>query len=231
MIKKKVRRYHSHHSWQYVEGFWGALIVDNTPEVYNDRYEEEMDISLTDWHHIPAKILSEGYQKEGKGIPVPDTGLINGSGYYPCQLARGKGLSCDESLQSPAFFKVNPGRTYRIRLINTSARSNFNFSIDGHTMTVIEVDAVDTVPVGPVDSVEIWPAQRYSVLVTINGILDEYWIQADMNARDPNVPQSKAVLQYNRGSCPSQPPLKSFGPSQTGIQGRPQATTLIGGSG
>ena len=35
-----------------------------------------------------------------------------------------------------------PGKTYRLRIINTSAFSAFFFWIDGHDMRIIEVDGV-----------------------------------------------------------------------------------------
>jgi iron transport multicopper oxidase len=35
-----------------------------------------------------------------------------------------------------------PGKTYRLRIINTSAFSAFFFWIEGHEMTIIEVDGV-----------------------------------------------------------------------------------------
>lgn len=35
-----------------------------------------------------------------------------------------------------------PGKTYRLRVINTSAFSTFFFWIDGHDMRIIEVDGV-----------------------------------------------------------------------------------------
>ena len=38
-----------------------------------------------------------------------------------------------------------PGRTYRLRLINTSALAMFWFWIEGHDMRVIEVDGVSLV--------------------------------------------------------------------------------------
>jgi iron transport multicopper oxidase len=39
---------------------------------------------------------------------------------------------------------------------------SFGFSIDGHKMTVIEADGINTVPL-VVDSIEIFAGQRYSV--------------------------------------------------------------------
>ncbi|KAJ1650963.1 ferroxidase fet3, partial [Coemansia sp. RSA 25] len=58
-----------------------------------------------------------------------------------------------------------PGKTYRLRLINMSSVMWFQFSLSGHIMRVIEIDGEYTEPL-EVDGVDIAPAQRYSVLVT-----------------------------------------------------------------
>ena len=50
---------------------------------------------------------------------------------------------------------------------------SFTFSIDGHNMTVIEADGVETQPV-EVDQLTIYAAQRYSVVVDMNQAVDNY---------------------------------------------------------
>lgn len=74
-----------------------------------------------------------------------------------------------------------PGKTYRLRLINMSGFSMFYFSIDGHDLDVIEVDGV-AVERHTVQSVYMTAAQRVSVLVTAKNATDiNYWMHADMN--------------------------------------------------
>ena len=41
-----------------------------------------------------------------------------------------------------ATLPFQPGKTYRLRIVNTSAFAAFFFWIDGHNMTIIEVDGV-----------------------------------------------------------------------------------------
>ena len=41
-----------------------------------------------------------------------------------------------------ATLPFEPGKTYRLRIINVSAFSAFYFWIDGHEMSIIEVDGV-----------------------------------------------------------------------------------------
>ena len=43
-----------------------------------------------------------------------------------------------------ATLPFEPGKTYRLRIVNTSAFSAFFFWIDGHDMRIIEVDGVST---------------------------------------------------------------------------------------
>ena len=50
---------------------------------------------------------------------------------------------------------------------------SFTFSIDGHNMTVIEADGVETEPI-EVGSLTIYAAQRYSFVVDANQVVDNY---------------------------------------------------------
>lgn len=52
---------------------------------------------------------------------------------------------------------------------------NYVFSIDGHSMTIIEADSVNTNPL-TVDSLQIFSAQRYSVVVHANQTIGNYWV-------------------------------------------------------
>ena len=61
----------------------------------------------------------------------------------------------------------------RVGLITEIADNRYNFSIDGHRMTVIEADGVETNPLD-VDSFEIFPGQRYSVVVSADQPVDNY---------------------------------------------------------
>jgi len=218
---KFALRYHSHHSHQYVDGAWGPLIIANEKprgEVWRDLYDEELLITLNDWHHLSAKELGQGYLSGIRKVPVPDSILINGLGSSSCRTTTKNDRDCYPNLdaQKPAVLSVSPGRRYRIRVINTSARSSFNFSIDGHRLQTIETDGVDTVVVPPVDVVRIWIAQRYSFLVTANRPLNEYWIRA---VGDIGGLRALAVLKYNRDNTPPRP----VGSTAAGAGSRNQA--------
>ena len=48
--------------------------------------------------------------------------------------------------------------------MSLSCDPNYTFSIDNHTMTVIEADTVNSQPL-EVDSIQIFSSQRYSFVV------------------------------------------------------------------
>ncbi|KAJ2799047.1 ferroxidase fet3, partial [Coemansia helicoidea] len=100
----------------------------------------------------------------------------------------------------------SPGKTYRLRLINMSALAMFHFSIDGHTMRVIEVDGIDTEPM-EVGNVRLAAAQRVSVLVTALDSADaNYVFHADMDTDmfDNTPPElnynSTGLIEYRAGA-------------------------------
>ena len=84
-----------------------------------------------------------------------------------------------------------------MRLVSLSCDPAYNFTIDGHTMTLIETDAQPIEPL-TVDSLQIFVAQRYSFVLNANQPVGNYWIRAN-----PNVGTSgfagginSAILRY-----------------------------------
>jgi iron transport multicopper oxidase len=77
-------------------------------------------------------------------LTIIDSGIIyfnqNASyfGHIPGTSTLGSTVGFNENTTLP----FEPGKTYRLRIINTSAFAAFIFWIDGHEMTIIEVDGV-----------------------------------------------------------------------------------------
>lgn len=46
-----------------------------------------------------------------------------------------------------------------------------DFSIDGHNMTIIEADGDNTEALPDIDQIRIYPAQRYSFVVSIQSLV------------------------------------------------------------
>ena len=64
-----------------------------------------------------------------------------------------------------AVISVTQGKRYRFRLVSMSCDPNHTFSIDGHNMTIIEVDGINHTPL-VVDELTIYAGQRYSFVVS-----------------------------------------------------------------
>eukprot|EP00842_Homolaphlyctis_polyrhiza_P000479 jgi/Hompol1/1431/HPOL_002700-RA len=210
--------YHAHHKSQYVKGIRGPLIVqDPANEPYTADYDEEKIVMFTDWFHTATsdQLLTSFLENtDGTGQePVPDSGLINGKGRYNCSMALDKTVPCNSNAPLERFDFV-AGKRYRLRIINAGSMATFNFSIDGHKLTVIEADGVDTVKT-VVDVLPIRVAQRYSVIVTANATAGNYWLRADI---DPNLytvwhpetlnPAVRAIVSYtNSDADPTTKPV------------------------
>ncbi|KAF8474376.1 laccase 1 [Russula ochroleuca] len=154
--------YHSHYSNQYCDGLRGPLIIydPEDPQKYlYDCDDADTVITISDWYHYLS----------GNSPPIPlfNTTLINGKG-------RNYGGPSNVSL---AVVNVQQGKRYRFRLISMSCDPSFLFSLDGHQMTVIEVEGNNVQPV-LVDGVNLYAGQRYSVVVTANQPVANYWLRA-----------------------------------------------------
>lgn len=148
--------YHCHTDFCYPDGYRQALIVHDKDAYFNDQYEEEFTITLSDWYHR----LVEGIAPDFLSVfnptgaePIPDSFLVNDT---------------SEVTNIP----VKPNTTYLIRLINISAFVAQYFYIEGHNFTIVEIDGVYTDPT-EADLLYIAVAQRYSILVTTKNQTDQ----------------------------------------------------------
>lgn len=90
---------------------------------------------------------------------------------------------------------VEANKRYRFRLLNMSCKQFYNFTIDNHTMTVIEVDG-DYVEPYTVDSIQIYAAQRYSFILNADMPVDNYWIRTNPDPSEPMNATTTAILRY-----------------------------------
>ncbi|KAL0575051.1 hypothetical protein V5O48_006924 [Marasmius crinis-equi] len=155
--------YHSHFSTQYCDGLRGVMVVYNPDDHWRDLYDvddESTIITLADWYrtYFPSTTY--------KGPMEANSTLINGLGRYKggpstdlavINVEQGKRLVkaafSDRALLNEHLI------SYRLRVVSLACDPNFNFSIDGHTMQVIEVDSIDHEPIN-VDSIQIFAGIR-----------------------------------------------------------------------
>ncbi|TEB37779.1 laccase [Coprinellus micaceus] len=159
--------YHSHVGVQYCDGLRGPIVVYDDNDPYKADYDiddENTVITLADWYHVPSRNVG----LNGAAAEANST-LINGLGRYP-----------GGPRTTLAVFNVEKDKRYRFRLVSLSCDPNFNFTIDGHNLTVIEADGQLVKPV-VVDQIQIFAGQRYSFILVANQTESNYWIRAQPN--------------------------------------------------
>ncbi|KAF9456602.1 Fet3 protein [Collybia nuda] len=199
---------HAHASGQYVDGLRAPLVIHPPKEAHT--YDDEFTVVLGDWYHDEHSVLLKQFisiANPGGAEPVPDSGLVyfaqNASYLGPISGTSPSPVTSAVGFNENATLPFQPGKTYRLRIVNTSAFSAFFFWVDGHDMRLIEVDGTD-VEESPIDLISIAVAQRYSVLITARNDTSSNWaIHANMDvdmfdtvpdALNPNVTSS---VTYN----------------------------------
>jgi len=186
--------YHSHSGLQEQAGVYGAIVIEpRAPEPH--AYQRDHVLLFSDWSdQAPEALLATlkkqsdafNYHKRTLGDFVTDV-ADNGWGatvderlawarmrMSPTDLADISAASYTYLLngQPPGgnFTSLfQPGETVRLRLINASAMTYFDFRIPGLTLTVIAADGLPVTPV-TVDELRIAVAETYDVLVTVGDL-------------------------------------------------------------
>ncbi|KAK0717263.1 multicopper like protein [Lasiosphaeria miniovina] len=175
--------YHSHSGTQYLDGILGPLII-HAPEEAEVRklYDTDRVVLVQDWYHDFSTVnLATYLEPENENTePVPDNGLINGKNYFNCSsYGNDSGHTCYEN-STYNVFNVEPNSRTRFRLLNTGAFAEFDFSVDNHSLSVIEADSTLVNP-HPIDRGQIHVAQRYSVVFEANqSTATNYWLRMSM---------------------------------------------------
>ncbi|OAX35604.1 Fet3 protein [Rhizopogon vinicolor AM-OR11-026] len=179
---------HGHANGIYVDGLRTSLLLHSPNETYAGQYDAEFTVVLGDWYHTEQPILSNQFiniANPGGAEPIPDSALMyfsqNGSYLAPISGSKPSPVTSAVGFNENATLPFQPGKTYRLRVINTSAFAGFFFWIDGHEMRIIEADGTDTQEQS-VDMLSLSVAQRYSVLVTARNDTSSNWaIHANMD--------------------------------------------------
>jgi hypothetical protein len=125
--------------------------------------------------------------------------LINGTNTFDCTDSTdanciGGGKKFETVFES--------GKKYRIRIINSAIEAHFQFSIDGHSLTVIGMDLVPLVPY-TTDSVTISMGQRYDLIVEADAATDDYWMRAGWItacSTNENAANITGIVRYDSSS-------------------------------
>ncbi|MCB2082879.1 MAG: copper resistance system multicopper oxidase [Sphingomonadaceae bacterium] len=175
--------YHSHSGLQEQLGHYGPIVIDPAGMQPNPADREHV-IVLSDYSFIHPHILYKRLKQEGgffnrdkqslsseDRIPERMNGMFADMRMDPTDIADigasaytylMNGHSPDENWTGI----VRPGERVRLRLINASAMSIFNFRIPGLPLEVVSVDGQDVKPV-ETDEFQIAPAETYDMIVRI----------------------------------------------------------------
>ncbi|GFO31991.1 multicopper oxidase [Plakobranchus ocellatus] len=173
--------WHAHSGPQRADGVYGALIVrkpksfrlDPNSGLYSHDLSDHV-ILIGDWTEDSATDRLTKYTHVDYDAK-PRLMLVNGKGRH-AQI-----LDDDSTVHyTPhAEFKVTPGQRYRFRLISNGIMNcPIQFSIDNHTMTIIESDGHSLLPF-VVDSIIVNSGERYDFVLNADQTspLRNYWIR------------------------------------------------------
>lgn len=168
--------YHSHFSGQYMDGAFGALVIYGPR---TEEYDEDLGpIMLADHYH------DNYYESIKRALSIPpifdvtQNNLVAGKMDTNCLPTSNSSEPCDVS--KLARFRIEQGKTYLLRLINSGSTSTQKFSIDDHELLVIANDYVSVKPYST-KVVTLGIGQRSDVLVTATGKAGEnFWMRSEI---------------------------------------------------
>uniref|UniRef100_A0ACD5VSV8 Uncharacterized protein n=1 Tax=Avena sativa TaxID=4498 RepID=A0ACD5VSV8_AVESA len=148
--------WHAHFSWLRVHLYGPLVILPSRSQGYPfPSPHREVPIMFGEWFRADTETVISQALQTGAGPNVSDAYTFNG--------LPGPTYNC--SSKDTYKLKVQPGRTYMLRLINSALNNELFFAIANHTLTVVEADANYVKPF-TVDTLVISPGQTMNVLLT-----------------------------------------------------------------
>ncbi|KAL0774078.1 hypothetical protein Bca101_039229 [Brassica carinata] len=206
--------YFSSTSMHRASGAFGALNVNQRSVIFVPYHKPDGDFTLlvSDWYKMGHKALRKRLDS-GRALPLPDGLLINGAskglaftGEHGKFSLLPKILSRLDSLvlylcHASCF---STGKFYRFRISNVGISTSINFRIQGHMMTLVEVEGSHTLE-EVYESLDVHVGQSLTVLVTLKAPVKDYFIVASTRFTKP-VLTTTAFLHYKGSKTrPSRP--------------------------
>ncbi|KAI0514481.1 Cupredoxin [Xylaria bambusicola] len=169
--------YHSHNMGQYPDGFRGPLIIHNPDDPYINDYDGDMILTVSDWYHKQSQeLVTKMIQPNNTKFepPRPESALVNEG--------------------SDGHIPIEPGKTYRVRILNFSAMTSAFILFNALQMQIIMIDGT-YVRKEAANQLHVTAAQRYDVLIKIgdSGLQNYPFLVAldtntDFTAKDASPP-------------------------------------------
>ncbi|KAF3067162.1 Laccase-1 [Daldinia childiae] len=185
--------WHAHSSVQYSDGAYGAIIIRDPGELVPKTDDEKL-LFVSDVYHTYGSVILKSYLNstskwvdwESGVEPLADNVLLNGQNTYNCSVTSTTyAPSADQPFENTCTggqlytTKVRRGKTARLRLINASSFLSYWFSIDNHTISIVELDGVEIEPISA-RGVYLNLGQRASVILTADQEPGSYYVRASL---------------------------------------------------
>lgn len=189
--------YHAHTAVQYTDGLYGPIVVRDPEGEMVPASDAERIVFLGGNHHAYAGELAGHYLASSSpwdpteaGVePLSDNLLLNGQNTFDCSVVSTTFNSTFQQKNTPActggqvyVTSIRPGTTMRLRLINHSSYLSYWFSIDGHPLTIVEIDGVEVEPIVS-QGVHVNIGQRYSVIISATEKAGDYTIRSALEKK------------------------------------------------
>ncbi|KQK05916.1 laccase-13 [Brachypodium distachyon] len=154
--------WHAHVSWLRATVHGPIVILPplGVPYPFSPVPYKEVPLMFGEWWKNDTEAVIAQALQTGGGPNISDAFTMNGLPgplYNVCSSAKGETFK----------LKVEPGKTYMLRLINAALNDELFFAVANHTLTVVDVDALYVKPFA-VESLVIAPGQTSNVLLTAN---------------------------------------------------------------
>ncbi|KAG8056101.1 hypothetical protein GUJ93_ZPchr0001g30948 [Zizania palustris] len=182
--------WHAHIAWMRatVHGAIVVLPAAGVPYPFPKPDDEAEVVILGEWWNADVETVERQGRMLGMAPNMSDAHTVNGKPgpLFPC------------SQKHTYVLQVQRGKTYLLRVINAAVNDELFFSIAGHTMTVVEIDATYTKPF-VASTILLSPGQTTNVLVRANQRPGRYFMVAKPFNGVP-IPadnqMATAILQY-----------------------------------
>ncbi|XP_010553253.1 PREDICTED: laccase-4 [Tarenaya hassleriana] len=158
--------WHAHILWLRATVHGALVILPKRGVPYPfPKPDHEKAIVLSEWWKSDTENVINEALKSGLAPNVSDAHTINGHS--------GPVKSCPSSMGYK--LSVERGETYLLRLVNAALNEELFFKVAGHSLTVVEVDALYVKPF-KTDTVLIAPGQTTNVLLTASKSAGKYLV-------------------------------------------------------
>ncbi|GJX26068.1 L-ascorbate oxidase [Tanacetum coccineum] len=168
-------------------GGYGGFNIGARPVIFVPYLKPvaEFTVLVSDWWKSDHKALRQ-ILDSGKSLPKPNALLINGS-------------------PRATSFTGQAGQRYLFRVSNVALQTSINFRIQGHTMTLVEIEGAHTLHES-YESFDLHVGQSASFLVTLHSPSKGYYIVASSRFTKP-VLTATGILHYQGSTAKPSLPL------------------------